>query len=181
MEKKPLKNKKIAMIIAFRDFRDEEYFIPKAAFEGAGFEVTTVSGFSGTATGVQGGEAKVDVLLDDLKVDDFDAVVFSGGTGAAKYLEDERAHRIAREAVEKGKILAALCIAPTILAKAGVLKGKKATVWSGLIDKTPVKILKEGGAEYLKGPVVVDGRIITANGPAAAEDFAQKIIESLTP
>lgn len=181
MEKDPLEDKKIAMIVAFRDFRDEEYFIPRQIFEQAGGRVVTVSSLSGRAVGVQGGEAEVDLLLDDLKVDDFDAIVFVGGTGAAKYFEDERAHKIAREALEKDKLLAAICIAPAILAKAGVLEGKKATVWSGPMDKTSVKILKENGAEYLKGPVVVDGRLITANGPAAAKEFAEKIIEGLTP
>jgi protease I len=180
MQERMLQNKKIALIIAFRDFRDEEYFIPKEAFEKAGAKIVTVSAFAGKATGVEGGEAEVNLLIDDLKVDDFDAILFIGGPGATIYQEDERAHSIAQEAQEKGKVLGAICIAPTILAKAGVLDGKKATVWSGPLDKSPIKLLQEQGAKYLDRPVVVDGKIITANGPAAAKEFAEKVVEALT-
>jgi protease I len=173
--------KKIAIIIAFRDFRDEEYFIPKEVLEKAGAEIKTASTELGTAIGSQGGEAGVDIKLADLNVSDFDAVVFVGGGGAPKYLDNETSYKIAKDAVSQGKVLAAICIAPTILAKAGVLSGKKATVWSSPLDKSAIKILKENNVVYQDESVVVDGRIITANGPGAAEEFGQKIIEALTP
>ena len=81
--------------------------------------------------------------------------------------------------MEKQKILAAICIAPAILAKAGVLEGKNATVWSSVLDKGPIKILEENGANYVEKDVVVDGNIITANGPQAASEFGRKIVEIL--
>lgn len=173
-------NKKIAMIIAFRSFRDEEYFIPKEEFEKAGLQVVTVSSELGTAVGASGGDTEVNLLLEDLNVDDFNAIVFVGGPGAYKYIDNEQAHRIAKEAIEKDKVLAAICIAPAILARAGVLEGKKATVWSNILDKSAVKILEENGAIYEEKSVVVDGKIITANGPQAAKDFAKKVIEVLS-
>jgi len=176
---KPLENRKIAIIIAFRDFRDEEYFIPKQILSSAGAEVKTVSTSLGTAIGRDGGEVKVNILLDEFKPGDFNAILFIGGPGAAKYIDDPLAHHIAREAGETDRVLGAICVAPAILAKAGVLQGKQATVWSSLMDKSAVKILKEGRAKYLPDPVVVDGKIITANGPAAAREFAQAIIEAL--
>lgn len=172
-------NKKIAMVVAFSNFRDEEYFIPKEIFEKVGIEVNTVSEKKGIAIGAGGGDTKVDLTLDELNVDEFDAIVFVGGPGAYKYIEEEKAHRIAKEAVEKGKILAAICIAPAILAKAGVLAGKNATVWSSVLDKSPIRLLKENGANYVDKNVVVDGKIITANGPHAAEEFGEKIVELL--
>jgi protease I len=67
-----------------------------------------------------------------------------------------------------------------ILAKAGVLKEKRATVWSSPLDRGPVRILKENGAIYEDKDVVQDGKIITANGPGAAEEFGQKLVEILT-
>jgi len=167
------------MVIAFRDFRDEEYFIPKQTLESAGAFITTASTSSGKAIGKLGGEAEVNVLLEDLKVAGYDAVLFIGGPGAANYNEDETCQRIARETVGANKVLGAICIAPAILAKAGVLEGKKATVWSSIMDKSAVKILEEGGADFQKEPVVVDGKIVTASGPSAAKEFAQKIIEVL--
>jgi len=174
-----LVGKKIAIIIAFRDFRDEEYFIPKEVLEKSGAEITTVSAEKGIAVGLQGGEANVEIDFSELKVSDFDAIVFVGGPGASKYLDNETSYKIAEDAVFQGKVLAAICISPTILAKAGVLSGKKATVWSSPLDKSAIKILKENGAIYQKEKVVVDGRIITADGPLSAKEFGEAVVSLL--
>ena len=171
--------KKILMIIAFRDFRDEEYFLPKEIFEKEGFIVKTASTKKGTALGADGGEVEVDFSLDEVDVSQFDAILFVGGPGALKYLDNEKSYQIAKETLNQGKILGAICIAPVILAKAKVLEGKKATVWSSPLDKTGIKILKENGAEYLAQDVVQDGKIITANGPQSAKKFAEKILKNL--
>lgn len=168
------------MLIAFRDFRDEEYFIPKNIFSGAGASVKTVSTERGIAIGFNGGEASVNLTLDELNVPDFDAIVFIGGAGAIKYLDNEKNYEIAQKTVEMDKVLGAICISPIIIAKAGVLSGKKATVWSSVLDKSAVKILKESGVVYQEESVVVDGKIITGNGPAAAKKFADAIVEVLT-
>ena len=174
-----LKEKKIALIIAFRDFNDEEYLIPKEIFELAGFQTVTASNKSGQAIGVYGQEADIDILMEDLKVRDFDAIVFIGGSGASRYFDDPNAHRIALEAALEDKILGAICIAPCILAKAGVLKNKRVTVWSSNMDKSFIEILKKEGAAYENKPVVADGKIVTAAGPAWARDFAMIIIDKL--
>ena len=170
----------VAMIIAFRDFRDEEYFIPKQALESYGIKITTVSSKKGQALGVFGGTIDIDLKLDDLKVSDFDGIIFIGGAGASEYIENEKAHQIAKETIEGNKVLGAICIAPAILARAGLLNEKKATVWSSNLDKSAVKILKEEGADYQTDSIVVDGKIITANGPMAARKFGEKIGEVLT-
>jgi len=171
--------KKIAMIISFEGFMDEEYFVPAQNFIAVGFEIVTVSTSLGTAVAFYGGEVEVDILIENLNVKDFDAVVFVGGNGSVKHLNDEQFHNVAKETINNNKILAAICFAPSILAKAGVLVGKKATVWSNPMDKTTIKILKENSAEYIEAEVVSDGNIITANGPEAAEEFAKEIIKKL--
>ncbi len=165
------------MIIAFQDFRDEECFIPRSIFLGEGMTVKIISEKKGEAIGVYGGVVNVDLSFDELNVSDFDAIIFVGGSGVAKYIEDAQCHRIVREAVSENKILGAICSAPAILARAGVLKNKKATVWSSNMDKSIVKILKNEGAAYQDAPIVQDGKIITANGPQSARRFAQAIIE----
>ena len=170
---------KIAMIIAFREFRDEEYFIPKQILKKAGIEIITCSSSLGKAIGKLGGEAEVDILIKDIRVADYDAVLFIGGPGTQEYIDDETCHQIAREAIKADKILGAICIAPIILAKAGVLEGKKATVWSSPMDKFGVKILQASGAIYQPEPVVADKKIITADGPMAAKRFAETIIDTL--
>jgi protease I len=170
---------RIAMIIAFQDFRDEEYFIPKSIFEKEGYEVKTFSTRLGKALGSYGGVVEVDAILEDLDVNFFDAIVFCGGQGAKKYIDNEICWQIAKEALENDKILGAICIAPAILAKSGVLNGKNATVWSNPLDKSAIKILTENGAKYVEADVVKDGKIITANGPQSARKFAQEIIQAL--
>jgi protease I len=193
-----LKGKKIAMIIAFRDFRDAEYFIPKEIFEKAGAKITTVSTKMGTAIGADGGDTEIDLLLENLNpaefadlqsksshdsiqsISSFDAIVFIGGPGCLQYLDNENSYKVARETVAQNKVLGSICVSPVILAKAGVLKGKRATVWSSSMDRGPVKILKENGAIYEDKDVVQDGKIITGNGPEAAQEFAEKLVEVLT-
>ena len=122
---------KILMVTAPNNFRDEELFIPKEKFENAGHEVVIASNKVGVCKGTLSGEISSDMLLKDVNVDDFQAVVFVGGTGSDVFFNDENALKIAREADKKGKVLSAICIAPMVLANAGVLTGKKATVWSG--------------------------------------------------
>ncbi len=164
----------VLMVVAQNGFRDEEYFKPKAILESAGFSVTTASVKAGIARGKLGGTAKVDAALSDIKADDYAGVVFVGGPGAADYFADRTALNLARDAYQKGKVVGAICIAPSILARAGILKGKKATVFS-----SEKETLKKEGANYLNLPVVVDGRIVTANGPEAAEEFGKELVKVL--
>lgn len=172
--------KTIAMIIASRDFRDAEYFVPKEVLETAGAKITTVSNKSGTALGADGGEIKVDLLLSELRVADFDAIVFIGGPGALQHLDNQDSYRVAQETINQGKILAAICIAPAILANAGVLQGKKATVWTSAMDKSAAKILEDNGAIYEDKLVIADGKIVTGSGAAAAKEFGEAIKKLLT-
>ena len=166
----------VLMVIAQNGFRDEEYFKPKELLEFAGYTVKTASVQAGKAMGKLGGTAKVDIALSNVKAEDYEAVVFVGGPGAADYIEDETALNIAREADKKGRIVAAICIAHAILARAGILKGKKATVFH-----SDSGILVEEKVIYIDMPVVVDGRIITASGPDAAHEFGKALVKALSP
>jgi protease I len=173
-----LSGKKVLMLVAFRDFRDQEYFVPRKIFEDSKIEVKTASSKKGRAIGADGGDVEVDFLISEVSVDEFDAIVFVGGPGALEHLDNENSYKLAKEAVEKGKVLGAICISPVILAKAGVLNGKKATVWTDF-TKSQAKILKENGAIFEEKDVVVDGKIVTGNGPQAAEKFAKEIVNLL--
>ena len=171
---------KVAIIIAFKDFKDEEYFTPREILEIGRAEIKVVSDELGIASGVDGGEVKVDAKLADLDVSDFDAVVFIGGPGALSHLDNQDSYKIIKDAASQNKVLAAICISPVILAKAGVLQSKKATVWTSSLDKNPKKILEENKAEYQDKNVVVDNSIITANGPEATKEFGEEIIKILS-
>lgn len=173
--------KKIVMLIAQKDFRDEEYFIPKDIFQQQSHEVITASTEKGQAVGVFGGTTEANLAFGDIKVGEFDAIVFVGGSGSMRDMDSKEVYKIAREAVSQNKVLGAICISPAILANAGVLKGKKATVWSSNMDKSAVKMLESGGCDYQTENVVIDGKIITANSQEQARKFSEKVLELLTP
>ena len=167
--------KKALMVIAFEGFRDEEYAEPKQVLEKAGIEVTTASSKVGVARGKLGMSAKVDITLKEVNVPEQDAVIFVGGPGSYDYFDDPVAQGIAREAAKQGKVLAAICAAASILANAGLLKGVKATCFAGEADN-----LKDKGAKYSPSGLEVDGKVITADGPAHAKKFGQAIAKALS-
>jgi protease I len=169
-----LSGKKIAMLIAFEGFRDEEYDLPKKSFEEAGISVTTASTQVGTATGKFGLKAKTDTTFDKIRAEDFDAVVFIGGPGCYAHFKNTTLHKLAQNTLAKNKVLASICASPGILAHAGVLKGRKATVFP-----SEAELIKEKGANYTGKPVEVDGNLITADGPQSAKKFAEEIIKKM--
>lgn len=169
-----LQGKKVAMVIASQNFRDEEYLHPKEVLELYGAQITTVSSSKNPARGMLGAVAHPDILLSELNSSDYDSVLFIGGGGAREYFDNPTAHKIAKETLDSGRILGAICIAPSILANAGLLNGKKATCYSSEIEN-----LKSKGAIYTGADVETDGNIVTATGPQAARKFGDIIKEKL--
>ncbi|RPJ75789.1 MAG: DJ-1/PfpI family protein [Alphaproteobacteria bacterium] len=166
--------KSVAMVIAEKNFRDEEYQMPKEILEKAGIKVVTVSTTLKEVTGKLGLKVTPDELLENIDPKQHDAVIFIGGGGAEQYFDDERALNLAKAAAENKKIYGAICIAPVILANAGLLKNKKATVFS-----SEVSMIKEMGAIYTDEGVVIDGNLVTADGPASAKNFGEAIVNLL--
>jgi protease I len=166
--------KKVLMVIAPENFRDEEYLEPRRILEGRGCAITVASTRTGPAKGMLGAVVTPDTTLDQVRAADFDAVLFVGGNGAEVLYSDRRAHLLATDAIAGGKPLAAICVSPTILANAGVLKGRRATVWPG-----QSKALIAGGADYTGRPVERDGSIITGAGPDAATRFGEEVARAL--
>ncbi len=166
--------KKVLMVIAPDQFRDEEYREPRRIFEQKGCEVTVASTVTRPVTGMLGMVVTPDVTIDKVRAADFDAVVFVGGAGARELFSDKRAHLLATEAAASGRPLGAICVSPTILANAGVLKGRRATVWPD-----QAKALTAGGARYTAEAVTSDGSIITADGPPSAARFGETVAKAL--
>jgi protease I len=166
--------KKVLMVIAPDNFRDEEYREPRRILEEKGCAVTVASTHTRPSKGMLGLMVTPDTTLDRVKASDFDAVIFVGGYGAETYYADPRAHALAADTVSRGKPLGAICVAPTILANAGLLKGKNATVW-----ESQSKALLAGGARYTARPVERDGSIITADGPTSAIPFGDEVARAL--
>lgn len=171
---KKLLGRKVLMVIAKNKFRDEEYLEPRKALESEGARVTVASSSLETAEGMLGLKVKPDVLISAVKESDYDGIVFVGGGGSREYFDSPVAHALARSFYSHGKVTSAICIAPAILANAGLLKEKKATSFP-----SSESALKSKGAVFTEDDVVVDGKIITGVGPEAAKKFGEKLVEAL--
>lgn len=171
---------KALFVIAPENYQDLELGEPKKVLEAAGVECKVASTRPGQASGALGGSTAVDLTVGEANADEFDAVVFVGGGGVEqhKLYEDPAVLGLAKAFAEKGKIVAAICISPRTLAKAGLLKGKKATFYP---DGETRRMLEEAGAVLSEAGVVVDGKTVTANGPPSAKAFGEKILSLLRP
>lgn len=169
-----MEKSKILLVVAPQNFRDEELAEPKKVLEESGARVEVASKGAREATGMFGATVSINKDINEARVDDYDAIVFIGGTGASVYFNDQTALNLAKTAFEKGKVVGAICIAPSILANAGVLSGKQATAFSSEAEN-----LRAKGAQYTGEAVTVDGKIITARGPEAATEFGKKLAEAL--
>ena len=168
--------KKVLLLVAQKGFQSKEYFDTKYELEHAGVRVVTVALSREVAVSHMGEEVVPDLALSEVKISDYDGVFAVGGPGALEYLDNEETVRIFKEAQQLSNYpYGAICISPRILAKAGVLTGKRATGWDN--DGELQDIFDRHGVIRVKEPVVADGMVITADGPAAAHDFGKKIVE----
>lgn len=165
---------RVLMVVAPQQFRDEEYEHPRDVLVSRGAAVTTASVEPGECVGRFGARAHAEIAVADADPRDYDSIVFVGGAGSAVYFDDDRAHELARAVAADGGVVAAICIAPSTLARGGLLRGRRATAYP-----TQREDLIAHGAVWSDGPVEVDGRIITANGPEAARAFGEAIAEAL--
>lgn len=136
----------------------------------ARFNVVT-AGLPGTmVTGDNGVKVIADRKLEDIDGEDFHAIVLPGGRGYSTLGLSNRLMAMLKDFNQKKKLIAAICYSPMLLAKAGILEGKRATVYPGKEREIP----KPRGDR-----VVVDENIVTSQGPGTAIEFALKIVELL--
>jgi protein deglycase len=123
-----------------------------------------------------------DIQIDQVRVEDFDALAIPGGFETAGFYEDAYAEPfldIIRAFDQAGKPIAAICVGALPLAKSGVLAGRRATTYKLLGGKRRQQ-LAEMGAEVIDASLVRDGNVITSTGPSTAVDVALALVETLT-
>ena len=167
--------KKVLLVVPQQGYQDQELAETKRALELAGVSVLVASTRQGPLVGTFGGQVKADLLVNQVNLSDYGAIVFIGGPGAIDYFNNPSALTLARQASDQRKVVAAIGTAPTILANAGVLKGVRAT---GFLPEQ--ERIQRGGAVYTGNPVEKDGLTITATGALAAPLFVQAILEGLS-
>lgn len=141
----------------------------------AGIDVTVAALEPGIVHGAHGIDIEADTSLDDALTRDYDMAVLPGGLpGSDNLQQDERVRDLMKKMANSGRFTAAICAAPKVLAASGVLEGRVATSYPGVLEN-----FKVPGMRLSTDPVVQDGKVITSRGPGTAMDFALRLIEQL--
>lgn len=171
------KDRRVLLVVTPTQFRDEEVFGIRSALEKTGVRVSIGSLTARTCHGMLGGTVEADTAIADANAGDFDALVLAGGSSVPALLwKDKALGTLVSAMAESNKPVAAIGLSTVVLAKAGLLKGKRATVHylPEALDE-----LKNAEAAYVKEPVVVEGRLITAEGPSSVDGFASALSDAL--
>lgn len=172
------KIKKIGLVVASQGYQPTEYGLPKEILSNNGIKVITISDQPTIAIAKDNSTTDVDITLSQVIALDFDGIFLIGGPGALEHLNTPKMHEILQQMEVLNKPYGAICISPRILAEANVLNYKKATGWDE--DLKLDSIFKKHNVKYEKNkPVVIDGNVITATGPDAAEEFGLSILRLL--
>ncbi|WP_455212847.1 DJ-1 family glyoxalase III [Kaarinaea lacus] len=141
----------------------------------AGIEVISAALTDGPIKASRGTVLLADTTLDEALNRDYDMVVLPGGLPGADYLNaDSRIQQLLQTMAKHNKFTAAICAAPKVLATAGLLTGKRATAFPGVLEKLDLP-----STQLDTSAVVKDGNIITSRGPGTAMDFALELITLL--
>jgi len=141
----------------------------------AGVEVVAAGLDPGPIKASRGVVLLPDTTLDEALRHDYDMIVLpGGGPGADRLDHDPRIESLLKNMAAAGKYTAAICAAPKVLGRIGLLAGRRATSYPGFVDKMQLP-----GVTYLSDAVVQDGKVITSRGPGTAMDFALHLVEVL--
>lgn len=174
-EDKVFQKKSVLMVIAHNDFRDEEFKEPFELLKNSGFRVIVASTDTTPARGMLGMIVKPEILISQAIPDSFVALIIVGGTGCKELWDDKILHSVINNFYKKNKTVAAICIAPVALARAGILRDKKVTVYPGVADE-----IRPHCGEYTGSDIEISDNVITGSGPQAAKDFAKSIVEVIS-
>ncbi len=166
--------KSILLILANKDFNEDEYLVVKTILEQESFKLFIASDAHSLCVGSKGLKVRPDISFYNMRESNFSAVVIIGGRGIRNYWGNPQIHNLVNNFNRSNKLIAAICSAPVILARAGLLIEKEATCY--LNDKKELEI---DGAVFVNIPVKFQKNIITAQNASASQQFAQTIAERL--
>ncbi len=170
--------KDVLLVVSQKDYEDRELFSPKTLLEMNGAKVTIASVTRDVAKGMFGSSITPDIAIAEAKATDYDAVIVIGGNGSiAELWDNEDLHRLLKEASNQNSIVGAICGAPPVLTKAGIMSGRKATMFPWDDGITALKADK--GVVYVDEEVVVSRNIITGRNADASEAFGLELCQML--
>ena len=154
-----------------RQFNEIEFLTVSKSLKKHDYNLFIASDTVWLCEGINGLKVKADMNILNIHENNFSGLVLIGGAGAKKYWNNSLLHNISKKFNQQKKVIAAICSAPVIFAKSGILNGITATCF--FEDRME---LINAGADYKNSQVVVRKNIITANGPNASLDFTEAII-----
>jgi protease I len=167
---------KQVLIIVENDFEDIELLYPFYRFKEAGFKVDVVGPKAGeTYHGKHGIPVKSDKSPEEVRVEEYQAVIVPGGRAPDRMRIRPGLVKIVRDAYEKDVLIASICHGPQLLIEADVVKGKKLTCYRSVATD-----VKNAGGEYVNKAVVVDGKMVTSRFPADLPFWCREILKLLT-
>jgi len=166
--------KKVLLFVE-NGFEDRELMYPYYRFQEAGYQVDVVGPKANVIyTGEYGLTLESKFSPEDVNVNEYVAIIIPGGRAPDRMRTNRQLVNLAKEAFQKGKIMAAICHGPQLLIEAGVVRGKRATCYvSASTD------LRNAGGIYIDQSVVVDGNLVTSRFPADLPDFCREILKLL--
>lgn len=168
-----LEGKHVAILLE-QIYEDPEFWYPYYRFLEAGAGVTVVAPEIKEYKSKYGYPARADLAVADAKASDFDAVIVPGGYSPDHMRRSRELVDFLKQAYEQGKVVAAICHGPWMLASIGAAKGKTMTAFFSIKDD-----LVNAGAQFVDEEVVRDGNVITSRTPKDLPAFCKEIIAAL--
>ena len=168
-----MSERKVLILVADM-YEDMELWYPKIRLKEAGFQIVVAGKEKKTYQGKKGYPVDADLALDDVRPEDYAAVIVPGGYAPDIMRRYDKLLQIVAAFQQAGKPIAAICHAPWVLISAGVVKGRKMTCFFAIKDD-----VMNAGAEYLDREVVVDGNLITSRSPDDLPAFCKAILKAL--
>ncbi|MBU1097803.1 MAG: DJ-1/PfpI family protein [Bacteroidetes bacterium] len=166
--------KSVLIVLADNNFNEVEYLTIKNGFQRADIQFFIASDSENLCIGNNGIRVKPDIKFFNIRPNNFCGIIISGGSGIRNYWTNASLIDIVKKFNVSQKIVASICSAPVILAKAGLLKAVESTCFPG--DR---KELEKEGAIYIDRPVVQSKNILTAQSQSAAADFVNIFINNI--
>jgi protease I len=164
----------ILMVIAHEDFSDDEFKRSFDLFTRSGITVAVASTDTTTATGMAGMTVVPDITLEAVNSKDYDGLVVVGGDGCKILWDNETLHQVVRDFNATNKTIAAMCLAPIILANAGILEDRIVTASPTVRDE-----IGKACARCTDSDIEVSGNIVTCSAPLAAAALADTVLSLL--
>lgn len=166
----------VLIVIAHRDFDDTEFKETRDLFAKSGLTVVVASTENTTAArGTYGMTVTPDITLEEVDTGDFDGLVVIGGDGCRTLWDNRKLHEIVRDFNKDSKTIAAICLAPMVLANAGILEDKIVTAYPTVRDE-----IGKCCAKCTDSEIEISGNVITCSEPKAAANFAKTVLRVMS-